>query len=431
MSVREDIRSIFNEALDAIRPANLIHNSCRLEGDTLHILDHCYDLSRYKRIFLFGSGKAAWPMAEAVEALLGDRIENGLIVVPVNIGKLQYTEVLVGSHPIPSHQSLEAAHQLINRLSQCQEEDLFIYLLSGGSSALIEAPITPITLDELQTLTQALLTHHYTIQEINTIRKHISAIKGGRMGALSKAKGIVLVVSDVIGDDLEAIGSGPLYYDTTTFEEAKALLSAKSLFKTLPSSVQSVINQGCNGMIKESPKEPSKYLDHHIIGTNSTALKAAEKKAKQLGYHTRLSSKLLEGDADSIGRELIHHIRNQPDDSESHSLIYGGETTVDVKGDGKGGRNQQLCLSALSQLNSDDTITLLSAGTDGVDGNSDAAGAIIDRQSLENTRKAGLSIDDYLSNNDAYHFFKQTGDLILTGPTGTNVMDITIIIKGG
>jgi glycerate 2-kinase len=431
MSPKEDARTIFDSALEAIAPQRLVYDACRLENNLLTINGRQYDLDKYERIFVFGSGKAAWPMAQAIETLLKERITAGLIVVPQKTGTLERINIVEGSHPIPSEKSLKSARALRTMMQECREKDLYLYLLSGGSSALIEEPLDPISLEELQEVTLQLLKHHLDISKINAVRKHLSKLKGGRLGRLCKAEGAVLVISDVIGDDFEVIGSAPLYYDETTYTQTKELLEKKKLFDILPASVRYVLFNGCSGEIEESPKEPSKRISHFLVGSNATALAAARKKALSLGYDAQIMEKPLQGSADATGVELVKQARKLPDAPMPHCLIYGGETTVEVKGSGVGGRNQQLCLSALSALEQNDRIVLLCAGTDGLDGNSDAAGAVVDAATAEKAENAGLDLQRHLDNNDAYHFFKPTGDLLTTGPTGTNVMDIAIVIKGG
>ena len=431
MSAREDALKIYRAAMEAVRPERLIEESCRLKGEMLRIGTHTYDLSRYRRLFLFGSGKAAWPMAKALESMLGDRIApGGVVVVPVDLGALEHVEVLEGSHPIPDDKSLKAAQRLQEAMAQCGKEDLYLYLLSGGSSALIEAPIAPITLEDLRETTRLMLENGLAIGSVNTVRKHISTIKGGRLGAACAAEGAVLVVSDVIGNDLEAIGSAPLYCDRTTYADAKRVLERAGIFEALPPSVRDVIEAGCGGSISESPKEPSGRIRHILIGSNETALGAAAAEAAALGYNTTIVPEPLEGDADRLGPKLVAYARAASDDVK-RCIVYGGETTVEVKGRGKGGRNQQLCLSALASMEAVDGMTLLCAGTDGIDGNSDAAGAVVGPETLEAYRREGLSPEAYLRNNDAYAFFERCDALVVTGPSGTNVMDVTILITGG
>ena len=427
MSARDDALRIYTAAVEAVKPKQLIRSSCAIEGDTLRIGEWRYDLGRYRRLFLFGSGKAAGTMAAELEAMLKDRIDSGVVVVAPGAPRLQRVRAIEGSHPVPGANSVAAGRAIKAAMEACASEDLFIYLLSGGSSALMELPIEPIGLDELQELTLLMLRGGLDISRVNTVRKHVSAIKGGRLGASCRAEGVVLVVSDVIGDDLEAIGSAPLYCDRSTYADAKAILEEAKLFDAVPPSVRDVIERGCRGEIPESPKAPSDTIRHLIVGSNTIALQAAADEAVRLGYRPLVVSEPLQGDADAVAETVLARGRAL---SPKECLIYGGETTVDVKGSGRGGRNQQLCLRALSQFDKNGALTLLCAGSDGLDGNSDAAGAVIDQGSLSRAGRSGLDPHAYLEANDAYGFFEQTGDLVVTGPSGTNVMDVTILIRG-
>ena len=426
MSAKEDALKIYFAALEAVEPECLVNQACRLEGTTLYFQNTAYELSNYCRIFLLGSGKAALPMAKAVESLLGKRIDSGLVVVPDANETLRYVDVVEGSHPIPDEKSLQAASELVEVIKTCEHDDLVIYLLSGGSSALIESPIPPITLEELQATTHLMLKHDLEISHINAVRKHISAIKGGRLGAMCRAECAVLTISDVIGDSLEVIGSAPMYCDESSYRDARKILRDAGIFKALPTSVKKVIDQGCQGTINESPKRVPKRITHYLVGSNMTALSAARNVAQSLGYETVIADLPLCGDANKIGRELVETARRMP---EKWCWIFGGETTVALTGEGRGGRNQQLCLSALSLMATDDSFTLLSAGTDGIDGNSDAAGAVVNAQTVTKWMESSLDIADYLQRNDAYEFFRQTDGLIVTGASGTNVMDVTILIS--
>jgi glycerate 2-kinase len=429
MSARDDALRIYAKAVEAVDPARLIGTACRLEREVLEIRGVSYDLKRYRAIRLFGAGKAAWPMAEALEELLGGRIASGTVVVPKDLGTLRFTEVVKGSHPVPDEGSLEGARKVMEGMASCGEDELVIFLLSGGSSALMEAPLGAITLEALQDTTRKMLQCDMAIGTINTVRKHLSAVKGGRLGALCKAECAVLVVSDVIGDDLEVIGSAPMYRDRTSFADAKRLLEGAGILGSLAPAVQRVIEAGCAGEIAESPKTVSGRIRHFLIGSNRVALEAAMREAEALGYASEIVTEPLEGDADAKGALLVDAGRKLQAAGRSRCLLYGGETTVRVTGSGKGGRNQQLCLRALEALKADDGLTLLCAGTDGIDGNSDAAGAVVDAASLEKAAGRSLSIGAYLANNDASTFFRQNGDLIVTGPSGTNVMDVAILIS--
>lgn len=426
MQTKDLLDELFHTAVEAVKPHNLIRQHCRLDGSILNIHGDSYDLSSYGRVFVFGSGKASLSMAEALEELLGDYIHSGLVVAPVCDRALKKTACMVADHPIPSERSLRGAKALIEKMSECHRDDLYIYLLSGGSSALIELPVEGITLDELQMMTELMLKNGLKISEINAVRKHLSSIKGGRLGEFSPAKGVVLTISDVIGDDLYSIGSAPLYADTSTYEQVKDILNTYEIMEEIPSSVRKVIEEGVEHIRVETPKTPSAYVKHYLIGTNALARQAVYEKATALG----LDAKVIDEDIDMNVTEAVEKMRELAFSHKEKIIIFGGETTVKVHGKGNGGRNQHSVLSMLKAVEKKGLqIAFLSAGTDGIDGNSDAAGAYIDTASLERAYQEGLDIDAYLGENDSYHFFKQLDSLIMTGPTGTNVMDIAILIK--
>ncbi len=426
MQTKELLSELFHTAVEAVKPHNLIRQHCRLEGSVLSIHEENYDLSSYGRVFVFGSGKASLSMAEALEELLGDHIHSGLVVAPACERKLEKIGCLVADHPIPSERSLKGAQALKEKMGTCHSDDLYIYLLSGGSSALIELPVEGITLDELQTTTELMLKNGLKIGEINAVRKHLSSIKGGRLGESSQAKGIVLTISDVIGDDLYSIGSAPLYADASTYEEVKNILDTYELMDKIPSSVVRVIKEGVEHIRVETPKVPSARIKHYLIGTNALARKAVYEKASSLGF----DAKVIDEDIDMDVTEAVEKMQELAFSQKEKIVVFGGETTVKVIGKGNGGRNQHSVLSMLKQVKQKGLkMAFLSAGTDGIDGNSDAAGAYIDSSSLERAHQKALDIDTYLGENDSYHFFKQLDSLIMTGPTGTNVMDIAILIK--
>lgn len=391
-----DIEVIFNAAIEAVMPNNIIKNSTYLKTLTHH------------KIHLFGSGKAAVEMAKAMEKLFGENIIDGFVVSPYSDNSLQRVEVFESSHPIPSQKSLEAAKIMIEKFRALKEDALFIYLLSGGSSALIELPSVGVSLEDLMETTNLLLQNGVPIDEVNIIRKHLSQIKGGRLGRETEAKGIVLVISDVIGDDLEAIGSAPLYFDSSTCEDFQRVLHQYGLSDKIP--------YACH----ESPKEPAENIEHLITASNKIALQSAKEHAVNLGYSCEIVTDSLQGDVKIVADEIVDSVL----ESDFEVLLFGGECTVDVMGNGKGGRNQELCLHVLKRIENMPNITFLSAGSDGIDGNSAAAGGVVDSSSYHN------DIDEYLQNNDSFHYLKRGGNLLVTGATGTNVMDIMIIIKG-
>ena len=431
MTNREKMLEVFRAALDSARPGNLVRDALRIEADVLTIEGRNYRLGDYREVYLFGSGKASVETARAVKAVLGGRLTGGFVVSNYS-AELHGISVFESSHPVLTEKSIRAAEILIEKMAALSEEDFFIYVMSGGSSALIEKPTPPITLAEMQGLVKGLLANGVPIEDLNVVRKHLSLVKGGRLGRLSKARGIVLVVSDVIGDDLEAIGSAPMYFDRSSFGDTLAILKKYGLWERAPQSVRSVVLKGLDGGMEETPKRPNPRIDHFLIGSNLKVLQKAKEKAEALGIPARIMSSRLRGEAEeaakailAIGEEIA--TTGQPF-APPVCLLFGGETTVTLKGDGMGGRNQQMALAALREFRQNPRFLFLSAGTDGIDGRSDAAGAAVDHASWKKAQSLGLRIDDFLARNDSYHFLQHTGDLIMTGPTGTNVMDMTALL---
>ena len=335
---------------------------------------------------------------------------------------------------MPAQESVQAADLLIRKLSALSEEDFFLYLLSGGSSALVEKPVHPVTLNALRKTSRLLLRNAVPIEEMNVVRKHLSLVKGGRLGGFTRARGVVLIVSDVIGDGLDTIGSGPFFPDPSSYRDARDILFRHDLWQKLPAPVKVLISRGIEGMVPETPKEQKADIGHHIIGNNLLLLKRAKEKADALGWAAHIMTSRLRGEARetakaiiSLGEEILETRRPFAPPS---CLLFGGETTVTVRGEGKGGRNQEMCLAALREIRDRKNILFLSAGSDGMDGNSDAAGAVVDSGTHERACVLGLNMEDYLSRNDSHTFFRRTGDLLVTGPTGTNVMDITLLLLG-
>ncbi len=427
MSNKTLLNKVFNRLLEQITPQKIIAEQCRYAEETLRVAQDSYDLSQYKNIYLLGSGKAVIPMAKTVQELLKERISHTLIVGPYPLDEeLEKTRYMQSTHPLPSGQSLLAANAMQEELRGFGQEDFFIYLLSGGSSSLIELPEAPISLEEFQEATTLMLRGGMTIDAINCVRKHLSAVKGGKLALLTQAKGIVLVLSDVIGDDLHAIGSAPLYYDKTRFEEAIETLENASIFEQMPPSIQRFLIEGKEGMNDETPKEEQKHISHHIIGSNKTVLHKAKALLEELGVETSIIKEPMQGEVSGLARKL-YDLATVPL-QKRHCYILGGEATVTVKAEGEGGRNQHLCLSLLSLLKDEADITFLSAATDGIDGNSKAAGALIDKHSRANAKAKHLDIQYYLDDFDSYTFFLQSKELLIPGPTHNNLLDIAMIM---
>jgi hydroxypyruvate reductase len=359
-------------------------------------------------------------MALAAEDVLGDRIAAGFLNIKDGHGeKLNRIEQNECSHPVPDERGVRGATRIADIARGAGAGDLLICLISGGASALLPLPAPPVTLAEKQEVTRALLACGATIHQLNCVRKHISGIKGGRLAALAApARVLTLILSDVIGDDLDVIGSGPTVPDSSTALQAREILQQFGVWDHVPDSVRRVISTG-----PETPKPGDPMFDvveNRIVGSNRLAADAAVAKAESLGYRPRLISTTLQGEAREAGTMLAQ---------QAGSVIAGGETTVTLRGKGKGGRNQEMVLAAAIALDGSPDVVFLSAGTDGTDGPTDAAGAFATGQTLARAKTLGLDARDYLDRNDSYNFFAPLDDLLVTGPTGTNVMDIQILLR--
>lgn len=430
---REVARKMFEAAVASVLPERLIARTVSMDGNILRIGNLDYPLRQDQKVHIFGSGKASIGMAGSLLSILRERAAGGVVVTSQRTGdNLSPLTMVQGSHPVPDENSVRGAELLIEGLSSLREDDLFIYLLSGGSSALIEKPLPPVSLAEMQETTRLLLANGVPIQQVNAVRKHLSMVKGGQLGQCTRAGGVVLVISDVIGDDLSVIGSGPLTSDPTTFSQCRDILERSSIWEQLPSTVRTVIAAGEQGDIPETLKQQQEKISHFLIGTNRIALEGARKWAREHGLPAHILTSSLAGEAREVAKVLLSLARNISLVHEPFSppccLLFGGETTVTVRGTGKGGRNQELVLAALAEMKLKENILVLSGGTDGVDGNSTAAGAFADSDLLGHAAGLGLSINRFLDDNNANEFFRGTGGLLETGPTGTNVMDIMLLI---
>jgi glycerate-2-kinase len=335
----------------------------------------------------------------------------------------------VGNHPITSQNSIDGTNKILDMVKNCNENDLLIVLISGGGSALFSKPRT--SLKDIQKTNDLLLRSGANINEINTIRKHLSFVKGGQLVKFVKSQIISLIISDIINDPVEFIASGPTYPDSTTFLDAKNILIKYKLWEKIPLSVRNLIDDGISKKISETPKEDSPVfsrVSNFIIANNEIACRAAEEKAKKLNYKTMLLTTSLEGEAKDIGKYLAEKAINYTTEKKKLLFITGGETTVTIRGDGKGGRNQEMVLGSVYELSNKDVI-FSSFATDGIDGKSIAAGAIADGYTFSKAQKRNLDYKSYLIINNSYNFFNKLNDLLITGPTGTNVMDIQILIK--
>jgi hydroxypyruvate reductase len=435
--MRQDAREIFDAGLSAADPYLAIKRHVRVDKHRLSVADATYDLDDYDRAFIVGAGKASARMAHALEELLGARAAAGVINVKYGYAvPLRVAAVHESGHPVPDDAGERGAREIIDLAQMAGERDLIFCLISGGGSALLPCPADGITLGDKQQTTRALLDCGATIQEINAIRKHISKVKGGRLARLAfPATVIALILSDVIGDSLDSIASGPTVPDSTTFADCIRIVRRYGIEERIPPPVLQLLRRGARGEVEETPKtgEPVfQRVQNLIVGSNRLALAAAQRKAEELGYKSLLLSSLIAGETRivaavhcAIANEIAATGNPIP---RPACVISGGETTVTIRGSGLGGRNQEFVLAAGNEIAGLENAVVLSGGTDGSDGPTDAAGALADGETLARAKALGLDANAFLDNNDSYHFFQSLGDLLITGPTFTNVMDLRIIL---
>ncbi len=439
VKLRKDALKILDASLKAAGPAEAVRRHVRLHKDVLTAAGTKYRLASFEKIYVIGAGKATAAMALAVERLLGKRITAGFINVKYgHTAPLKRIELNECGHPVPDEAGVRGAQRIAGIARQAGERDLVICLISGGGSALSPAPASGITLAEKQQTTKLLLACGATIHEINAVRKHLSELKGGQLARLCwPAQVLTLMLSDVIGDNLDVIGSGPTAPDESTFESALNILNNYGIVEELPPAVLRRLQEGAAGRIPETPKSGAPELERTrncVIGSNSLAVDAAREKARELGYRALVLSTTIEGEARdvagvhaAIAREI--HASGQPLRPPA-CIVSGGETTVTIKGRGKGGRNQEFALAAAREIAGLPRTVILSAGTDGTDGPTDAAGAFCDGDTVARAREKGLDPAAFLRDNDSYRFFDSLDGLIRTGPTNTNVMDVRLVIVG-
>jgi glycerate 2-kinase len=430
---------IVNKAIESVDPSSKTRSLVRIDGERLKIGTQEFDLPEAGNIIVVGGGKASGNMAEALEEVLGDKITGGVVNVPEGTGSKYRTrkiKLVEAGHPLPTEAGIKGAEGMVDLVGGLGARDLVVCLLSGGGSALVTLPADGISLDELRETTQLLLKSGASIQEVNAIRKHLSKIKGGQLAkAAHPAKVVALVISDVVGDRLDTIASGPTYPDSTTYSDALAVIEKYGLTEKVPGTVLKRLKLGAGGKVPETPKPGEKYFlntSHEIITSNADAVEAAAEAGKSHGFNVSILTTTMQGEAREVGAHLAATAKEVMEASKPVSrpaiLISGGETTVTVKGDGVGGRNQELVLSAAIGISGLNNVAVTSFSTDGIDGPTDAAGAIADGFTLERAEHLGLDPAAYLERNDSYNFFKELGDLLTTGPTGTNVMDVTCLI---
>lgn len=424
-------------ALNAADPRRMIESNVVFDDSTLKVGARSFNLERFDNIYVVGGGKASGSMAEALETILGKRITNGLVNVPYGTknktGRIKLHEA---SHPLPDKAGVEGTRIMLDIVGKAKPNDLIICLLSGGGSSLMPLPRGHISLADKKEITQALLRSGATINDINTVRKHISELKGGWLAKKAYPGTIVnLILSDVVGDPLDFIASGPTVPDSTTFNDAIEVLKKYGLWKSGPASIRKVLTNGEKGVIEETPKANDKAFKkvyNLVVGNNRSSSLAACAELNSAGLNGMLLTATLEGEARqvaivlaSIAREVA--ITGNPKPRPA-GIVAGGETTVTVTGNGRGGRNQELALAVALKLKMLNGIALASISTDGVDGPTDAAGAIVDGNTVNRAIRMGLDPSRFLVENDSNTFFSELGDLICTGPTGTNVNDVSVIV---
>lgn len=427
------------KALRSVDPKRLINSKVNLTKDLLDVNGSIFDLKSFQRVFVIGGGKASGAMAEALEEILGDWIEAGLVVVPRGMGsryRLRKIGFHEANHPIPDDDSVEGAKKLMEIAGEADEDDLVICLFSGGGSSLMALPRGGVPLSDKQKVTEMLLRSGATINEINAVRKHLSNLKGGQLAKRAYPTTLIsLVLSDVVGDPLDVIASGPTAPDSTTFGDAISVLKRYKLWGEAPESVRRVLSDGAGGLIPETPKssDPSvRRVYNIVVGNNRLACSAAAEELQRRGLKTLFLTSFMEGEARGVGfmlgalaREIMTSGNPLP---PPVGVVVGGETTVTVAGGGIGGRNQEVALGAALKIEGLENVIAASISTDGVDGPTDAAGAIVDGSTIHRSKELGLDAVEYLKNNNSHTFFSRLGDLIYTGPTDTNVNDLTILV---
>ncbi|RFM25801.1 glycerate kinase type-2 family protein [Deminuibacter soli] len=431
---RSDAITIFNAAIAAVQPGRLMQQHLVANGEAVVIAGHVLPRAAFSKLYVIGAGKAAAAMAVAAEAVLGSLITGGLVTTKyAHALPTQKIQVREAAHPVPDESGVQAVRETIQLLSKVTAQDVVLCLISGGASALWCDVPASLTLEAIQTTFDLLIKSGAGIHEINTVRKHLSGIKGGQLlRYCNGARVFSLIISDVPGDAPEVIASGPTVADTTTFHDAYAVLDKYRLLPQLPAAVVQYLQKGLLNEIADTPKPGDVLLQHvvnTIVGSNHLALQAAAAQARLLHYHTHIVPHLVTGETTTAAAELVQMAATYTG-IKPICILQGGETTLQVTGNGKGGRNQHFVLAALQQIAVQQlkNVLILSGGTDGTDGPTNAAGAVADTGTLQQAAAKKLRLQQYLHEHDAWHFFDAAGGLLVTGPTQTNVMDIMMAL---
>lgn len=424
------VRKLITAGLDAADPYRALLKSVSLNGQSLRVGRKMYDLSRIDRVIAVGAGKASARMAQALEKVLGRRVEDGLVVVKTgHTLPTRRIAIREAGHPIPDRVGLHATHQLLHLVKHLGPRDLLFVLLSGGASSLLPAPVPGVTLTDKQRTTRLLLRSGATINEINVVRKHLSVIKGGGLAASTRAAIVTLILSDVIGDDLGSIGSGPTVVDPSTFADAVEVLERYKIWRAVPVAVRHYLDRGRKGIVPETLKPGSRRarsVHHQIIGTNRFMLHAVAHTAGMMGFRTILFPTAILGEARVAARQLtaiVQRIVRRP-----CCVVAGGETTVTVTGKGKGGRAQEFAAAAACEIAGLPNTWVVALGSDGTDGPTDVAGAIVSGETVARAKRSGVNLRSAVNRHDTYPALKTLGCHIQTGPTGTNVNDLYLLL---
>ena len=440
-TLREDALAIFHAALGAADAGDAVKRHLERTESHLSAGGASFGLTGVKRIFVVAVGKAAPQMAEAIELRTAANFTRGLVITkPGHAASYKgQCDVIESGHPIPDEESVRAGRAVLSLLEDVTAEDLLIVAVSGGASALLCAPVEGVTLRAKQSTTDLLLRAGADIHELNCVRKHLSMLKGGNLIACAHPVPVLsLLLSDVVGDSLDVIGSGLTAADLSTFSQAVRVLKSRGILDQVPGAVREHLEKGARGENRETPKPGDALFEHVtnvIVGNSRQALEAASQEAARRGYRPLILSSRIQGEAREVARFhadiLWETIASGEPVAPPACILSGGETTVTVRGQGKGGRNQEFALGAALALEGAPDVLCLSGGTDGTDGPTDAAGAMIDGETISRATKLGLNAMDFLARSDSYHFFDALGDLVKTGPTGTNVMDVNVMLAGG
>ncbi len=431
VSAREAAAAIWRAALAAGAVGPLLQRHLQLSDHRLSAGPLALDLDRVRRVLVLGAGKAGASMARSVEAMLGARVSEGFVVVKDGY-RLPTTriEIAEAGHPVPDERGVAASARLLALAESATADDLVLFLVSGGGSALTPAPAPPVTLEEKQAVTRLLLDAGATINELNAVRKHLSRFKGGLLArAAAPATVLTLALSDVIGDPLDVIASGPTAPDSTSYAEALSVLGRRRVVERTPGAILERLRAGARGDMAETPKRGDRVFErvtNLVIGNNALVVEAAATEAERLGYRPHVLTRSLQGEARDVARELLARARAMPGPA---CLIAGGETTVTVRGNGRGGRCQEFAVAAALQLEAGEDLVVLAAGTDGTDGPTDAAGGLVDAGTVGRSRAAGLDAARALADNDSHALLTAAGDSMVTGPTNTNLLDLYLIVR--